>query len=116
MLARALRSAAVVVAMVLPFLVGTVSSYDDDTFGARIAFDRGDADAAERILQGLLKRDPKFGRAHELLGDLRLQEGRFAEAEAEYRAAALCQPDAGAIAGALRIIDQREAATAGAPR
>lgn len=74
---------------------------------ARRALERGDQQAAEKLLLDALALDPKMHGAREDLGNLRVRQGRFDEAEANARAGFELDP---AYAGYRRLAARIELA------
>jgi tetratricopeptide (TPR) repeat protein len=58
-----------------------------ETLEARMALRRGATDAAARILETVISRNPDYAEAHLLLGDLLFEKGEFEEAAGHYQSA-----------------------------
>lgn len=83
----------------------------DDLADARRAVQIADFNEAKRILNILIRKEPHYGAAHELLGYVYLQGDSYKQALEHYRIASLYHPDNGEIAKAIELIEQRSAET-----
>lgn len=79
----------------------------DDLSDARRAVQIADFNEAERILNILVRKEPNYGAAHELLGYIYLQRDRYEKATKHYRIALLYHPDEGGIAKAIELVQRR---------